>query len=367
MTDVATIIPDELRHKSLINRLGLHILVWVLYFFYENGIVMIIEPSQVTLFSTLIFFILNAFIFYVNTYLILPYTFGRKRASLLVLLTFLLCVLYLGLNYMITHNLESHEIPTLYTIQTIKSFILLRVFRFIYFISLSYGYYLALNTIAKERQLRKLDKLRIEESRRQASLEKEILSTELSYLRYQIHPHFLFNTLSFIYTQVRTVSATASKSVMLLSDIMRYALDNHDEEGKVELEREIQHIINLVEIHQLRFNNELYTEIKIGEPVEFKFRRIAPLLLITFVENAFKYGDLQDAAHPLQVNIYMNDGQLHFFIRNKKKVPFPSGISGGIGLANVKKRLNLMYNNDQYNLDIEEDSNLYTVTLNLNL
>jgi len=63
----------------------------------------------------------------------------------------------------------------------------------------------------------------------------------------------------------------------------------------------------------------------------------------------------------------MNDGQLHFFIRNKKKVPFPSGISGGIGLANVKKRLNLMYNNDQYNLDIEEDSNLYTVTLNLNL
>lgn len=357
----------KLFNRKMLNPLSLHLLVWVLYFFYENGIVMIVEPTAISLTSTLIFFFLNAFIFYVHTYLILPHTLKRRKYLLLAVFTILLCLVYIGLNYLITWYMESRLIPVMYTSKPFKVFVLLRIFRFVYFISLSYGYYLALATIRTERKLRKIDKVRIAETQKKTFLEKEILSTELSYLRYQIHPHFLFNTLSFIYTQVRSHSQTAAKSVMLLSDIMRYALDNHDDEGKVELEREIQHILNLIEIHQLRFNNELYTQIQISDAVGFKFRRIAPLLLITFVENAFKYGDLQDPAFPLMIRICMHDGHLQFFIQNKKKAPSATITSGGIGLANIKKRLSLMYSNDQYQLDIKDDSNLYTVNLNLNL
>lgn len=357
----------ETSRKDFLGRLGVHILVWALYFFYENGILIIVDPSRLAPISTIIFFFLNALIFYANTYLILPYTLGKKRSLQLVFYTLLLGAVYMLLNYLITFYLEYRNIQTIYTTESVRTFILLRIFRFVYFISLSYGYYLALTTIRTERRLRKLDEIRIAETQKKARLEKEILTTELAYLRYQIHPHFLFNTLSFIYTQVREYSRKASKSVMLLSDIMRYALDNHDEEGKVEMEREIQHIINLVEIHQLRFNNELYTQIDINDPVEFKYRRIAPLLLITFVENAFKYGDLQDPELPLKIRICMHDGSLHFFIQNKKKIAPPTVSSGGIGLANVKKRLNLMYQPGQYKLDIKDESNLYTVNLELNL
>jgi two-component system LytT family sensor kinase len=353
--------------QKFFSRLGTHILIWILYFFYENGILMIIEPGSLALGAAVIFFLLNAFIFYVNTYLILPFMLGKKKQLQLVLSTLLLCFVYMSLNYLITAGLQPERIPEFSTPQSVRTFILVRLFRFIYFISLSYGYYLALTTIRTEKRLRKADELRIAETQKKVRLEKEVLTTELAYLRYQIHPHFLFNTLSFIYTQVREYSQQAGKSVMLLSDIMRYALDNHDEEGKVEMEREIQHIVNLVEIHQLRFNNELYTQIEINDPVEFKYRRIAPLLLITFVENAFKYGDLQDPALPLKIRICMHDGRLHFFIQNKKKNAQPTVSSGGIGLANVKKRLNLMYLPNQYKLDIKDESNLYTVNLDLNL
>ena len=353
--------------KNNLSDLGAHVLVWILYFFYENGMLMIIAPAEVSLMSTLILFLLNAFVFYVNTYIILPNTLGKNRRWQLVWQTMLLAVAYIGLNYGITRSLAFYKVHSIYSTDPLKVFVLLRLFRFIYFISLSYAYYLAVNTIKTERRLRKLDEIRIEETKKKAHLEKEILNTELNYLRYQIHPHFLFNTLSFIYTQVREHSQEAGKSVMLLSDIMRYALDNHDEEGKVKIENEIRHILNLIEIHQLRFNNELFVDVNICDNIEYKYRRIAPLLLITFVENAFKYGDLQDPEHPLKIHICMNDGHFKFFIQNKKKHTQSLIDSRGIGLSNIKKRLSLTYNSDQYQLDIEDVSILYTVTLNLNL
>jgi sensor histidine kinase YesM len=353
--------------KKNLTDLGAHVFVWILYFFYENGMLMIIAPSEVSLTSTLILFLLNAFIFYVNTYIILPRTLGKNKRWQLILQTLLLGVAYVALNYGITRSLAFYKVHAIYSTDPLNVFVLLRIFRFIYFISLSYAYYLAVNTIRTERRLRKLDEIRIEETRKKAHLEKEILNTELNYLRYQIHPHFLFNTLSFIYTQVREHSPEAGKSVMLLSDIMRYALDNHDEEGKVKIENEIRHILNLIEIHQLRFNNELFVDVNICDNIEYKYRRITPLLLITFVENAFKYGDLQDPEHPLKIHISMNDGHFRFFIQNKKKQTQSLIDSRGIGLSNIKKRLSLTYNSDQYQLDIEDVSNLYTVTLNLNL
>lgn len=362
------VIHHDFTRKKVPNSLWVHILIWILYFCYENGIMFIINPDDISLVSTLSFFFLNAFIFYANTYLILPYSIYKKKLPRLIFHTILLGIIYIFFNYLLTVYLSHYfKISDTYSIHPFKVFITLRIFRFIYFLSLSYCYYLADNTIKTERMLRKLDEAHIEETRKKAQLEKEILHTELNYLRYQIHPHFLFNTLSFIYTQVRECSEKAAKSVMVLSDIMRYALENHDEEGKVEIENEIRHIINLIEIHQLRFNNELSVQLEISDIIEFKYRRIVPLLLITFVENAFKYGDLQDPENPLKIKICIHQGHFKFYIQNKKKSTLPPITSMGIGLTNVKRRLSLAYNTDQYQLDIEDLSNLYTVNLALNL
>ncbi|UCJ07066.1 histidine kinase [Chitinophaga pendula] len=258
------------------------------------------------------------------------------------------------------------KIPTMYSFLTLKHFLAIRGTRFLYFASLSYAYSFTTHTIQINKELVHLEKLRNEELQKRNQLEKEILISNLNYLRYQIQPHFLFNTLSFIYTQVMKCSQSASRSVMLLSDIMRYALHDHDD-GKTALETEVQHIHNLIEIHQLRFNNSLYIEFEPENDYAFKYRRIVPMLLITFVENLFKYGDVNDPEHPATIKIDVLDDELHFHTFNKKKTSATNMISSGIGLVNVKKRLDLAYGNNKYQLLIDDKDEFYTVDLTLKL
>ncbi|MVT09792.1 sensor histidine kinase [Chitinophaga tropicalis] len=344
----------------------LHLLIWALYFLYENGMVILLDPAKLNLVSTILYFCLNAFIFYVNSFILIPWFAYKKRYILLVLATIGLALLYLVLNYGLTRFMATVHIATMYAISSMREFVILRLIRFIYFISISYGYTLAINAIHAERNMRRLEQARNEESQKRIQLEKEVLLSNLSYLRYQIQPHFLFNTLSFIYTQVFKCSKEASRSVMLLSDIMRYALHN-PEDGKTSLEKEIQHIRNLIEIHQLRFNDRLYINFECDEDPAMKYMRILPMLLITFVENLFKYGEVNDPNHPAVIKINIHDDTMHFHTSNRK-IPVSSAmISGSIGLANVKKRLDLEYGPTRYNLQINNLEEHYALDLTLKL
>lgn len=197
-------------------------------------------------------------------------------------------------------------------------------------------------------------------TKRQKELEKQKLDAELSAIKYQINPHFLFNSLSFIYSKTVPLSEEVSNAVLLLSDIMRYALGKEeDAEGKVALEKEITHLKNVIGINQMRFNNKLsiqYTE-TLGDPNT----RITPLVLITLVENAFKHGDLLDPANPLVIRIETGGRKTYFFITNKKKGGTKE-LSTGIGLKNVRERLQLMYG-DKHQFKITENEHFYTSEL----
>ncbi|RPE05619.1 hypothetical protein EGT74_24905 [Chitinophaga lutea] len=201
-------------------------------------------------------------------------------------------------------------------------------------------------------------------NKRQKALEKEKLDAELSAIKYQINPHFLFNSLSFIYSKTVPLSEEVSNAVLLLSDIMRYALGKEeDAEGKVALEKEITHMKNVIEINQMRFNNKL--SIQYAEDLRNPNARITPLVLITLVENAFKHGDLLDPANPLVVRTESDERQIRFYIRNKKKAG-PKELSTNIGLNNVKQRLQLMYG-DKYQFNIIDNEHFYTSELTINL
>ncbi len=152
----------------------------------------------------------------------------------------------------------------------------------------------------------------------QKELEKQKMDAELSAIKYQINPHFLFNSLSFIYSKTVPLSEEVSNAVLLLSDIMRYALGKEeDAEGKVALTKEITHMKNVIEINQMRFNNKL--SIQYSEQLDNPAARIAPLILITLVENAFKHGDLLDPANPLVIRTEADDKRIRFYIGNKKE------------------------------------------------
>ncbi|MGZ3873108.1 MAG: sensor histidine kinase [Mucilaginibacter sp.] len=194
----------------------------------------------------------------------------------------------------------------------------------------------------------------------QRDLENQRLSAELSFLKSQINPHFLFNSLNSIYSLAYQRSATTPEAILKLSEIMRYMLYECND-NKVELTKELQYLQNYIDLQKIRFSNKAYIDYKIEGKVDSQ--QIVPLLLIAFIENAFKHGVANDPLTPIRLLIDVDDDHLHFFIQNKKHHNNRDAV-GGIGLNNVKRRLNLLYPN-KYNLDIRDETDTYTVELSL--
>lgn len=194
------------------------------------------------------------------------------------------------------------------------------------------------------------------------NLESEKLIAELAFLRSQINPHFLFNSLNNIYSLAYQKSDKAPEAIMKLSEIMRYMLQESNE-PRVKLAREIRYLQNYIELQKLRFKGPAYIELSIDG--EYSEEMIAPLILISFVENAFKHGTASDPENPIKINIHIHQNKLHFDIWNKKTL-LNKDESSGIGLSNVKRRLDLLYT-DKYHLEISEDMETYYCKLSLNI
>ena len=156
---------------------------------------------------------------------------------------------------------------------------------------------------------------------------------------------------------------TCALPISLLSDMMHYAIDDDDEEGKVPLEKEITHIRNFIEINQLRFDGRLQVDFEVSG--EVGILKIMPLILITFVENAFKYGELMDAQNPLKIHLALKEKHLFFSTYNRTRRG-PKEQSEGIGMANTQKRLALGYP-DQHRLEIRNEVDFYEVELEIEL
>lgn len=198
----------------------------------------------------------------------------------------------------------------------------------------------------------------LEEQKMQLEVEKS--SANLNFLKAQINPHFLHNTLNFLYAKSIPYSPELSEGILTLSDIMRYALsEGNARDGKAPLRDEIEHVWNVIKINQLRFSNKLNVEFNVRGLVDGI--SIIPFVLITIVENAFKHGDLMDQQHPIEVMLEINDKGLVFKCRNKKKTG-PKELSTGVGLDNIKKRLDLAYGS-MYRLNIKDDASFYSTEL----
>ncbi|QNL48621.1 histidine kinase [Olivibacter sp. SDN3] len=201
-------------------------------------------------------------------------------------------------------------------------------------------------------------------SRQQIILEKQKAVAELSALKHQINPHFLFNSLSFIYGKTVKLDEDVAQSVLILADIMRYALGKEeDRNGKVKISREITHMKNVIEINQRRHNYQL--NILYEEDVLYPSATIIPLVLITLVENAFKHGNLHDKNSPLIIKLCTSEEQLSFYIKNKKGQGIKE-LSNGIGLKNIEQQLDLVYG-DEHTFILEDTYENFSVLLKIPL
>ena len=193
-------------------------------------------------------------------------------------------------------------------------------------------------------------------------LETTNLKTELAFLKNQINPHFLFNSLNNIYVQSRKRPAEASESILLLSDLLRYQLYDCAKE-KVLLRNEIDYLKNYLKLDKIRKVKPNISFQVYGEPSGIL---IAPFIFIPFVENAVKHGLIDEENSYLKIIFYIKPNEVNFSIENAlPKFPHQSEV-GGIGLKNVKRRLELIYPN-QYDLTIENENDKYAVNLKLKL
>ncbi len=190
------------------------------------------------------------------------------------------------------------------------------------------------------------------------ALEKENLEQQLEYLKYQINPHFFMNTLNNIHALVDIDPEKAKGTILELSKMMRFVLYEGDKKG-VSLTREFDFIRNYITLMRLRYTDKV--QIRIDLPSQVPDRLIPPLMLITFIENAFKHGISYQHDSFIEVKAEVLGSKLHFVCRNSK-ADKPNEEKGGVGLANVKQRLKLLYDND-YTLKIEDEISVYSVQL----
>ncbi|SDC61452.1 sensor histidine kinase [Niabella drilacis] len=202
---------------------------------------------------------------------------------------------------------------------------------------------------------------RFDVQKKEAALLQRSKEAELAFLRSQISPHFLFNSLNSIYTLSYKQSSKTSGAILQLSELVRFML--YEQKPLIPVETEWNYLMNYIGLQEMRYPHAVGRDIRLEG--DTGAAQIPPFLLIPLVENAFKHGDFSDARYPLSIALQMVGNRLIFKVENKKGC-FQKDQEGGIGIENIQRRLELLYPR-RHELTIAESDATYGVTLVLEL
>ncbi|WP_439558633.1 sensor histidine kinase [Dyadobacter sp.] len=221
-----------------------------------------------------------------------------------------------------------------------------------------------------ERDRLQLEKNNLDLQSQSLELQRDNLNLELSFLKSQINPHFLFNTLNAVYAKTADLDESAAELVLRLSNLMRYSLYESNRD-KVILSKEIDYIESYIDLEKARFGEKVTITYQLeGDPDRYV---ISPLLLISFVENAFKHGVSKSLEHAfVNIKIVLEDSTLFFSIENSTPATLivdgkkTLDEIGGFGLQNTTKRLKLLYP-ERHNFSVEKRSGTFHIDLQIDL
>jgi two-component system LytT family sensor kinase len=342
-----------------------HIPFWCLYH-YLWGVIAVGNPLKAA--STMLllpyaikfafYVIFQAAAVYFNLYYLIPRFLEKSRFTLYIsylLLTILCTASLIVTGYYLGSFITGKSFEAIYGPGTYCLY---------YFYSTALPSTLASMTLAMSI---KLTKNWIQTKRRQQMLEKEKLETELNFLKNQFNPHFLFNTINSIFFLIHKNPDKASVSLAKFSELLRYQLYECNDR-QIPLHREVMYLENSIELQRLRLNNNIKVNFQVS-PVPTAHLSIAPFILMTFVENAFKHVSKHtDQPNWITIKLNIHQEQLDFYIGNSTSYDTftPMTAYNGIGLKNVQRRLDLIYP-EKYELDIQSQQNSYEVRLRLQL
>lgn len=347
------------------NKILLHSIIWC--FFISTSLIQFYESPFHINTDFYIQWISGIILFYLNYIYLVPHLLLQKKYGYYILISLVLIVISMafryqffmpefkemnppnGINYSKIHNIPNEINNRIHKRNQPFFFKIVPSFFYILIIAIS-----TIIKILSEFYNDQQNKL-IAESQR--------TSTELNYLRKQTNPHFLFNSLNSIYSLAHKKSDLVPDAIVTLSEMMRYMLYETDNKT-VLLEKEIDYIKNYIELQKLRLNNIENITINVHGDTKNKF--IEPMLLISFIENAFKYGTDYKGAAYVKIKITIDENILTFWVENKIENTKKDPENSGIGLTNIKNRLNLLYPN-AHQLNLTATDTKYTVHLTLQL
>jgi two-component system LytT family sensor kinase len=315
----------------------LHLICWVVFIIYEL-LLTILANSPAPLIHYLLFYIINIGIFYAHSGFLLryltPFVFNNiMRISFFVLFEM---IVYFVLAFLFSCMANMLIYGGRFSQDLNSSYITVTVYRAMSFVLYATGYYFLINYIHK-REMNLVQDIENEK------LKNDILRTEQDFLRAQINPHLLFNTLNFIKYAARKRPEEADEAVMRLSGIMGFALENNTE--TILVTKELEQVENIMALNQLRFNHTLY--INLIKNIYDMEATIIPLVLLTLAENIFKHGSLLDEDHPAE--IFIEATEEYLFIKTSNLPNRSNGImSTNKGLANISSRMKQYYGKDYY-------------------
>jgi len=330
-----------------------HLLFWLLYFIFNFFRYATINNDYwYSLKSNLIEFPLNIVITYFTIYYLIPrYILKKKYWQFFLLFILSLALFYLtrtGLNYiLVTENIwpEAQGNQEPFTVIHVVELVIgaIYVIALVSAIKLTYDW--------------------VNEKKRNEDLQRIQLETELNFLKSQIQPHFFFNTLNNLYALVIKQSPNAPNVVLKLSEIMQYVL-YEVKEPKISLMKSINYLYSYLELEKLRYGERVKSEISIDGSIDDV--EIPPLLFLPFLENCFKHGTKHQEDIKVLIDFVVKDNFLYFTVTNNYVKSDGKTPRHGIGIENVKRRLQLLYGS-AYRLKTTAKGNEYTVNLKLPL
>jgi two-component system, LytTR family, sensor kinase len=201
-----------------------------------------------------------------------------------------------------------------------------------------------------------------EEKKEKEIIKSKLQKAELENLKAQFNPHFLFNALWYVYTMVQDNNQPAAKVLEILSSMMRYSMQNRIEKPFAPLYEELEYMDGYIKLQKVR---NPATQIDYQVEGEIEGVKIIPLVLIVFIENAFKHGVTQDPLTPIKIKLSVKENSLFFLVSNNIS-SLGKERSSGIGLENAKSRLKSHYGKN-FTLKVEEKNNIYSSELTINL
>ncbi len=328
-------------------RIGWHILFWVLMYLDEFLSLFGITEAYGPMYRKYILgsLVLDMALVYLNFYVLISRLLQKNKFWTYLLLTLLSVLLVNVFNLFSEPN---YECPDCSIQDRISEFIL--------------ATFLPTLTLLGTAIAVKLFKMLLQKELQLQQVENEKLQTELTFLKDQVNPHFLFNALNNIYVQSRKRPKEASESILLLSDLLRYQLYDCAKE-RVYLNKEIDYLKNYLELDKMRKSkSDIQFDVK-GTP---NGKLVHPFLFSPFIENAVKHGMSVDNEAAIRILFDISETTIHFQAENSKPTMTVTHKAGGIGLGNVKRRLNLLYP-DNHQLNITEGKDFYRVDLKLTI